>query len=323
MTRLKKVFAMAFSTILAASWSDGLFVSDAGGFRQELTGKCVRSIAADGRGGALAIVDGHSVLRRAANGEWSTVVAAASELSCCVAVGESIYVGTDDARVLRIGAEAALIDLKGFQSVAGRETWYAGTAIIDGKLVGPPLGIRSIASTCDQQVLLANVHVGGIPISNDRGASWRPSIEVDADVHQVCAHPSQPRVVIAAAAVGLCVSYDGGATWAIEQEGLHALHCSAVAFVGDDILVSASEDPFSEQGAIYKRRLNVAGPLRRVGGGLPEWTQGRADTGCMASKGPVVAIVDGGGNFYVSEDAAQSWLRRPERIAAPSGLLVC
>jgi hypothetical protein len=90
-------------------------------------------------------------------------------------------------------------NLAGFDAVAGRDTWYAGAAIVDGKLMGPPLGIRSMAATCDGAVLLANVHVGGIPRSTDAGLTWQPTIDIESDVHQVCAHPSRPDIVIAAA----------------------------------------------------------------------------------------------------------------------------
>src|SRR6185369_15523564 len=109
--------------------------------------------------------------------------------------------------------------LTGFDNVESRDKWYAGSAIIDGKRVGPPLGIRSMAATCDGAVLLANVHVGGVPRSTDAGLTWRPTIDIDSDVHQVCAHPTRPNLVIAAAAVGLCVSRDTGETWATERRG--------------------------------------------------------------------------------------------------------
>ena len=82
---------------------------------------------------------------------------------------------------------------------------------------------------------------------------------------------SHPDIVIAAAATGLCISRDGGATWTIEQEGLHASYCSAVAFSGDDILVAASSDHFAAQGAVYRRPIDGELPLARIGGGLPEW----------------------------------------------------
>jgi hypothetical protein len=143
--------------------------------------------------------------------------------------------------------------------------------------MGPPLGIRSMAATCDG-VLLANVHVGGIPRSTDSGLTWRPTIDINSDVHQVCAHPTRPEIVIAASAVGLCMSRDAGATWTIEQQGLHALHCSAVAFGRNDIFVSASTDPFAAQGAVYRRPIDGNGLLQPLGGGMPQWIDGKADT---------------------------------------------
>lgn len=150
----------------------------------------------------------------------------------------------------------------------------AGSAVINGQRVGPPLGIRSITATPDGAVLLANVHVGGVPRSTDGGVTWQPTIGVDSDVHEVRAHPSRPGVVMAAAAIGLCASRDGGVTWDVEQEGLHASYCSAVAFAGADVLVSASVDHFAAQGAIYRRGVDGHDLLVAVGDGLPAWTDG-------------------------------------------------
>ena len=128
-----------------------------------------------------------------------------------------------------------------------------------------------MTATSDGAVLLANVHVGGIPRSVDGGVTWQPTIDVDSDVHEVRAHPNRPGVVVAAAAVGLCASSDGGATWVVERAGLHATHCYAVAFAGDDVLVSAAPSPFDPQGAIYRRGVDEHGPLVMVAGGLPAW----------------------------------------------------
>ena len=314
---------MKSPTVLAATWRNGLFVGTVNAFHQELADRPVRGLAPDGNGGALAIVGGRSLCRRTAEGVWSTIVATAeSEFSCCVPVGDAIYVGTEDARVLRIGPNAIVEQLAGFDAVAGRDKWYAGAALIDGRIVGPPLGIRSITATCDEAVLLANVHVGGIPRSTDHGATWSPTIEIETDVHQVCAHPTHPDIVIAAAAVGLCVSEDGGASWTIEQDGLHASHCSAVAFTGDDILVAASADHFAARGAIYRRPIGGLGPLRPLGGGLPTWIEGIADTDCIATHASAVAAVDGAGYLYIFEDGGRTWSRGSDRIPNPSSLLV-
>src|SRR6188472_3125959 len=171
-------------TVLVATWRDGLFVFGGETPGHELGDQSVRALAPDGHGGALAIVNGRSLRRRAPDGVWSTVATTEFDLACCVAVGDVIYVGTDDARVLRVDADGAPEPLRAFASVAGRDTWYAGSAVINGQRVGPPLGIRSITATPDGAVLLANVHVGGIPRSMDGGVTWEPTIDVDSDVHE-------------------------------------------------------------------------------------------------------------------------------------------
>jgi hypothetical protein len=308
-------------TVLVATWNDGLFVIAGGTQHQELNTQPVRGLAPDGRGSVLAIVSGRSLCRRAPDGVWRTVATTTTELACCVVAGDAMYVGTDDARVLRVGRDAHMEELRGFDAVAGRETWYAGSAVINGERVGPPLGIRSITATADGAVLLANVHVGGIPRSTDGGLTWGPTIDVDSDVHEVRAHPQRPDVVIAASAIGLCVSRDGGATWKVEQEGLHAAYCSAVGFVGDDVLVSASTDHFAAQGRVYRRPVDGHHVLAPVGG-LPEWTEGIVDTGCIASCDSSVAFADGEGNLHVSTDSGLSWSRCASHLPLPNGVVI-
>jgi photosystem II stability/assembly factor-like uncharacterized protein len=314
---------MPTPSILVASWGNGLFSVTGKTVRQELTDQSVRSLAADRHGGVLAIVGKHSLFRRSRDGEWAEMARSEFELSCCVPVGKSVFVGTDDAHVLRVDPDGAQQCLTGFDAVAGREGWYAGAAIVDGKPMGPPLGIRSMAATCDGAALLANVHVGGVPRSTDSGLTWRPTIDIDSDVHQVCAHPSRPDIVIAAAAAGLCISRDAGTTWTIERQGLHAHYCSAVAFGRNDIFVAASTDHFAAQGAVYRRSIDGNGPLRPLGGGMPKWIDGIADTDCIATRDSMVAVIDRSGCLYVSHDDGASWSRAFDGLTGPSGLHIC
>jgi hypothetical protein len=308
--------------VLVATWRDGLFVLAGDTLDQELRKQSVRALAPDGAHGALAIVNGRSLHRRAPDGVWSTIAKTEWELACGVAVGDVIYVGTDDARVLRVGADGALEQLHGFGAVAGRETWYAGSAVINGQRMGPPLGVRSITATPDGAVLLANVHVGGIPRSTDGGATWQPTINVESDVHEVRAHPNRPGVVMAASAIGLCISRNAGMTWDVEQGGLHASYCSAIAFAGDDVLVSASADHFAAEGAVYRRRVDGHDSLVAVGGGVPAWTGGIVDTGCIATHGSTAAFADQQGNLYVSADTGRTWSRRADSLPPPSSVLI-
>jgi hypothetical protein len=307
-------------SILVATWDSGLFRVTGKTVHQELSDRSIRSLVADGNGSVLAIVGTHSLRRRVSDGEWIEIAKTEFELSCCVPIGDVVFAGTNDARVLRVDPDGTQQLLTGFDAVEGRGEWYAGTAVVDGKVVGPPLGIRSMAATCDGAVLLANVHVGGVPRSTDRGVTWRPTIDIESDVHQVCSHPSRPDVVIAAAAKGLCISRDAGATWTIEQQGLHANHCSAVAFGRNDIYVAAATDPFAAEGAIYRRPIDGSGPLQPLGGGMPRWIDGGADTDCIATRDCVVALIDQSGCLYVSHDDGATWSQPFDRLPVPSAL---
>jgi hypothetical protein len=311
-------------TILVATWDDGLFAVSGDGRTQEIANQPVRGLAPDGRGGAIAVVGQHSLHRRVASGEWVTVAESELALSCCVAVGDTIYVGTDDARMLRLTLAGGVLEpIEGFDRVAGRETWFAGSAIVNGQRVGPPLGIRSVAANADGSVLFSNVHVGGIPRSVDGGSTWEPTLDIHSDVHEVRGHPADPDIIAAASAVGLCISHDAGATWIIERVGLHAPHCSGVAFSGDEILVSASIDPFAAQGRVYRRPIRPDGQLVQVEDGLPAWTEGKVDTGCIATDGSMIAVADRGGNLYLSTEFGRAWSRINSGLPAPSGVFIC
>lgn len=315
---------MKSQTILVATWNDGLFAVRSDALGHEFAKVSVRGLAPDGRGGALAITGSHSLSRRTPNGEWTTLATSDYELSCCVAVGDVVYVGTDDARMLRLtNGNGTLEPIDAFQHVPGSDAWFAGSAIVNGQRVGPPLGVRSLAASSSGSILFANVHVGGIPRSTDGGRSWYPTIDINSDVHEVCASQTDPEIVVAAAAVGLCISRDSGKTWTIERERLHDAHCYAVAIAGDDILFASAQDPFAAPGRIYRRPLRPNGSVEAVEGGMPAWTEGMVDTGCISTHGSSVAVADKGGNLYGSDDFGRTWSCRGSGLRTPSSVLVC
>jgi hypothetical protein len=116
---------------------------------------------------------------------------------------------------------------------------------------------------------------------------------------------------------------DAGATWTIERDGLHASYCSAIAFSGDDIVVSASTDHFSAQGRVYRRPITPDGDIVAVEGGMPTWTEGIVDTGCIAANGPSIAVADRVGSLYGSDDFGRVWSCRLNGLPTPSGVLIC
>ena len=309
-------------TVMVSSWSDGLAILQGGDVRHEFAGRLVCGLAPDRAGGIYAIVDSSELWASSPAGGWRLVASSEFPLRCCVAVGGRLLVGTDDARVLELSGRG-FSELEGLYATPGRERWYAGAALIDGEWMGPPLGVRSMSATCDGQALLVNVHVGGIPRSTDEGRSWSPTIDIDADVHQVVGHPSRPQIVAAASAMGLCLSRDGGASWSIATQGLHASYGSAVALTGDMLFLAASTDHFAAQGAVYRRPIDSDGPLERVGGGLPEWLDGIADTYCIDARGDDLVVVDRGGALYGSQNQGSSWSLWAQGLPSPSGVLIC
>jgi hypothetical protein len=81
-------------------------------------------------------------------------------------------------------------------------------------------------------------------------------------------------------------------------------------------------DPFSAEGAVYRRPIDSDGPLEPLSGGIPERTEGKADTGCIATLDSTVAVIDWAGHLYVSQDDGETWSCPVDGLAGPSGLLV-
>src|SRR5437588_12608 len=132
------------------------------------------------------------------------------------------------------------------------------------------------------------------------GDSWRPTIDFHADVHQVQTALDRPGLVLAAAARGLAVSADSGATWSIEREGLHAAYGRAVAVAGETVLLTASTGPYTDRAAVYRRPLDGSAPFAKCEGGLPEWFAHNIDSGCLAAAGDGVAFGTDEGEVFLS-----------------------
>jgi hypothetical protein len=55
---------------------------------------------------------------------------------------------------------------------------------------------------------------------------------------------------------------------------------------------------------------------------MPQWTDGRADTNCIAARDSTIAVIDASGSLYLSHDDGASWARHSVRLSNPSGLQV-
>ena len=221
---------------------------------------------------------------------------------CILPTSRGLFVGGAEAHLWRNGERLA-----SFDAVDGRDSWYTPWG-------GPP-DVRSITESLDG-ALHANVHVGGIPRSRDGGETWEPTIDIDADVHQVLADPRDPALVLAAAAVGLCVSRDGGDSYRYLTAGLLSSYARAVALGGDTVLVTASTGPHGDGAAVYRAPVSLDRPFEKCDAGLPEWFGHNIDTGCLAANGDAVAFGTGEGDVFVSGNAGSKWERAATGLAA-------
>ena len=200
-------------------------------------------------------------------------------------------------------SEAHLLDfpklrrVNGFDAVDGRDSWFTPW--------GAPADVRSISTGPDGTVYV-NVHVGGVVVSTD-GRAWRDTMDIGNDVHQVLAHPDRPGVALAAAAVGLGVTTDGGTTWEWHDEGLDGRYMRAVAVDGNRVLVSASRGSGGSRAAVYLWDLDERGSFTKCDDGLPDWFDDNVDTMCVALSGTNAALAAPDGTVWRSGDAGDSW----------------
>jgi len=239
------------------------------------------------------VVDGSQIWHGAGT-EWRHVADLdRSRATCLASIDEDVFVGSSEARLFRIGGET-LEPVSAFDGAEGRSTWYTPWG-------GPP-DTRSIANW--DYDMYVNVHVGGILRSRDRGETWTPTIDVDADVHQVT---TAEGLVLAACAGGLAASADRGATWSFRTEGLEARYSRAVAVCGEAVLVSSSNGPRGGRAAVYRADL-AGGTFERCLAG-PGWFDDNIDTYCLDAlpDGSFAAFGTSDGRVYASADAGSTW----------------
>lgn len=261
--------------------------------------------------GIWALVDRSEVCLLRRQSAWQKLGEIPARANCLLPLGSSnVLVGTARANLYRI-SDGAADRVESFDHVPGRQSWYTPWG-------GPP-DIRSLTRTAGGSIFL-NVHVGGILVSDDEGATWRPTaIDVDADVHQVLA---DGELVLAATAWGMAASPDSGASWEFDDAGLHASYSRAIAVSRDFLLISASEGPFRGRAAVYRKKLGSNDSFEKCREGLPEWFTGNIDTHSLAADGATVAFASEDGHLFTSEDAGRRWSIVAEGLPEPSSALV-
>jgi len=273
---------------------DGLFAFDLAGHRtsRDHDGRPVTSIMRDGSQ-LWAIVD-RSEIWHAPDGRWRHVTTLEGLEASCITMTDAVHVGSSEARLFRL-AGSVLEPVEAFDVVEGRGSWFTPWG-------GPP-ETRSISEWGSD--VYVNVHVGGILHTEDGGAHWDPTIDIDADVHQVA---TAKGLVVAATAEGLATSSDRGATWTLRADGLEARYARGVAVYGEQVLVSTSSGPRGGRAAVYRAPL-AGGSFERCRGGLPEWFDDNIDSGCLdaLNDGSYAAFGTADGGVYGSDDGGHAW----------------
>jgi hypothetical protein len=279
---------------IVVATQDGLhtFGADGQAAAPSFAGRPVTAIVRDGME-LWAIVDGTEIWHEPEEG-WRQVTSVEGFAARCIAMTDAVHVGTSEAHLFRLEG-SRLTQVVGFDALEGRDAWYTPWG-------GPP-DTRSISEWGDD--VYVNVHVGGIVRTDDHGETWHPTIDIDADVHQVA---TAEGLVLAATAHGLASSRDRGATWTYRTEGLEAPYSRAVVVSGDDVLVSTSNGPRGGRAGVYRAPL-AAGPFERCRTGLPEWFEDNVDTSCLDSlnDGSYAALGTADGAVYASDDGGVTW----------------
>jgi hypothetical protein len=287
---------------------DGLREFDANGTLRQThhPGRNVTAIAPEGFE-LWAVIDGDEVWHTAGVEWWFRVASANGLTATCLAdTRAGVIVGTSEAHLMRVAGEG-LEMIPEFDDVPQRSEWYTPWG-------GPP-DTRSVSEDAD--AVYVNVHVGGILRSRDHGQTWRPTIDIDSDVHRVLARPG---IVYAACGYGLALSPDHGDSWSVLTGAMHASYCRGVAVCGDTLLASASTGPGGKQSALYRGNLHGAA-LERCRKGLPEWFDSNIDSLCLDAlpDGELTAFGTNDGRLFASSDLGNSW----GEVAAGLGPVNC
>lgn len=276
--------------------SAGLFNFN-GIFNHQLKAQEIRCIQEDPEGSYWAISDRRSIIKKTPDTGWEKVEdIPEGEALCLLPLKDQLLVGTSQPSLFSL-KEKKFNKITGFEKVPGRENW--------SNPAGDNPHVRSFAAGNDGEIFI-NIHVGGILKTTGSFKEFSPTIDVDADAHQVL-YDEDTGWLYAATARGVGVSKNKGKNWDFIDQGLHAPYCRAVANTENNIFISASTGPSTEDSKIYrmdKRSLKKAEPGMA---GLPQKFQGNINTYCLYARGQDVIFASASGELFYSNNEANDW----------------
>ena len=261
----------------------------------------ITAVAAASDGGIWAIEDGVSLWHIDTFGALKMADVPDGTARVLAVDGDDVWVGGSDAGLWR-WLDGDLRRVESFDRAPTHDRWYTPWG-------GPP-DVFAVAAR--DGAVFVNVHVGGILRSLDGGASWHPTIDLAADVHDVAIDPHGD-VWAATGGRGLVHSSDRGETWTSYTDGLHSSYAIAVTPTADGALVFAASGPRSRDGLLYRLdgdRLVVSSD------GLPESFGGTIWSARLASNGDRAAIATPDGIVFASDDGGRSWTSATDGVDA-------
>lgn len=272
---------------------------------EHLVGRTVTAVTATDPAAAWALVDGTDVVRVTPDGTEEVARLSDGRGLCIHEHRETVFVGGKDARLWRLEG-GDLERVASFDEAPTRDQWTTPWG-------GPP-DVFSMASHGDD--LYVSVHVGGILHSDDDGVSWRATIDLHDDVHQVVVDDAGT-VWAATGRRGLARSTDKGRTWQYLSKGLHATYLLAVAVTDAGVLVSAQSGHAGSDAAVYLLADDRFEPVT----GLPAPLSGVSPRR-LAASGAHAALAADDGAVYSSPDGGRTWQRSDGTVAGSLGVIV-
>jgi hypothetical protein len=226
----------------------------------------------------------------------------ADRVECVDIVKEDhILIGAEGPHIFQYGGDS-VTQIESFAQLDCRENFYTPW--------GGPASVRSFAHT-DDGYLYADIHVGSIMRSPDRGNTWEPvTPDLHEDVHQVITRSADPDTVYANTADAVYISEDRGASWGHRDTGLPYSYGRAIAVHPDDgdcLLASVSRGPHGDADGRLYRSEDRGRTWSHVSAGFPESTTGNIDTFQIAYTNDARCWATVDHDLYVSEDRGETW----------------